>query len=110
MNNLEYLHSLASSLDFSNKALQFFNNHDEESCQSDKDKLRSYLFFRIIITAGSIFKLLKETDFSSNSINEQPTLSSIPDFPSIASLTRNIMDAYRLYYYLGIQRISNEEF
>lgn len=70
--------------------------------RTDQQYYAQLLFARIVMTAISVLRLVR---------SEDPDRSASPllDPASVASLTRNLMEAYDVFFYLGIEKVSREK-
>ncbi|HLO83751.1 MAG TPA: hypothetical protein VK203_01880 [Nostocaceae cyanobacterium] len=59
------------------------------------------LFKQILIRCKSIYKILPHSQLESN--------DEFCDLASVASLTRNLIEAYQMFYYLNIDKVDYEE-
>ena len=64
--------------------------------------LSEHLFKKIVLTTSSILRLLDSRDHRNG-------LPMLLDIPSIASMTRNLVEAYDVFWYLTVDKISEDE-
>ncbi|MCK4560815.1 MAG: hypothetical protein KAV45_13610 [Calditrichia bacterium] len=100
----QYLKSVKEIEDLFKFMLKLSNDTDGRSVDTRREEVGSQIFTKICLHTASILRILPHSTYSKTDKKFQ-----IWDYTSVAVLSRSIMDAYHVLYYLCIDDISNDE-